>query len=393
MNIPSALNSAVLTEDQRIATLKSYLRGGGVVFPAFTGESNNHIHTIYSFSPYTPVMAALNARLAGLSAAGSVDHDSYAAASEMRRASALLGLDCVTGFEVRASLRHTEFADRKINSPDSKGVVYMTVQGVPAKAAEKVNAFLKPIREARAKRNRKMTAVLNSLLEGTGTDSFEYEKDIVPLSQAAKGGSVTERHILYALALRVIARVGKGEPLLAFLSDTLGLKVSGKNAQYLADAANPFYAYDLLGVLKCSFIDRIYIQPDDEECPKAEKFFAFAKSIDAIPSYAYLGDVTESPTGDKKAEKFEDDFLDALFPRLKDFGFEGVTYMPPRNTMAQLARVHDLCVKYGFMEISGVDINSPRQSFNCPELLRPEFAHLVAATKRLAEHEREADRR
>jgi hypothetical protein len=40
------------------------------------------------------------------------------------------------------------------------------------------------------------------------------------------------------------------------------------------------------------------------------------------------------------------------------------------------------------MEISGVDINSSRQSFNCPEVLRGEFRHLVDTTWALIAHER-----
>ena len=40
------------------------------------------------------------------------------------------------------------------------------------------------------------------------------------------------------------------------------------------------------------------------------------------------------------------------------------------------------------MQISGVDINSPRQSFNCPELRRPEFSNLEEATWALVAHER-----
>lgn len=40
------------------------------------------------------------------------------------------------------------------------------------------------------------------------------------------------------------------------------------------------------------------------------------------------------------------------------------------------------------MQVSGVDINSPRQSFNCPELRRPEFANLGDATWALVAHER-----
>jgi len=43
------------------------------------------------------------------------------------------------------------------------------------------------------------------------------------------------------------------------------------------------------------------------------------------------------------------------------------------------------------MEISGVDINSPRQSFNYPIILRPEFAHLIEATWALIAHEKLAN--
>ena len=62
--------------------------------------------------------------------------------------------------------------------------------------------------------------------------------------------------------------------------------------------------------------------------------------------------------------------------------------MPPRNTREQLARVQALCRSHGLMEISGVDINSSRQSFHCPEILRPEFAHLNASTWALIAHEK-----
>jgi hypothetical protein len=39
------------------------------------------------------------------------------------------------------------------------------------------------------------------------------------------------------------------------------------------------------------------------------------------------------------------------------------------------------------MEISGVDINSSRQSFNCPEVLREDCRHLVDTTWALIAHE------
>jgi hypothetical protein len=62
--------------------------------------------------------------------------------------------------------------------------------------------------------------------------------------------------------------------------------------------------------------------------------------------------------------------------------------MPPRNTIAQLKRLQGLCCNRGFMEISGVDINSSRQSFNCPEVLQNEFSHLLDTTWALIAHER-----
>lgn len=98
--------------------------------------------------------------------------------------------------------------------------------------------------------------------------------------------------------------------------------------------------------------------------------------------------MTESPTGDKKAEKFEDDFLDELMPYLRGLGFRAVTYMPPRNTRPQLERIRAKCDEYGFMQISGVDINSSRQVFNCPEILDPLFANLITATWALIGHEK-----
>ena len=384
----TAINDAGLSREQRIEALKAFIDDGGLSgFPPCGRETNNHIHTIYSFSPYTPTQAALLARKAGLSVAGSVDHDSYAAAAEMREAASLLNLGCVTGFEVRVSFRHTPFAGRKINSPDSPGIAYMTVQGIRARETARVQAFLAPIVAERQKRNRRMVDTLNALI-APDIPPLSYDRDILPLSMAAEGGTVTERHILYALSCAFIEKWGKSERLPAALCQRFDLRLDAKITALLSDDANPYYAYDLLGALKSGFGDKIYIQPDEAECPRAETVTAFAASIDAFAAYAYLGDVAESPTGDKKSEKFEDAYLDELMPVLKELGYRAVAYMPPRNTKAQLMRVRALCAEYGFMEISGVDINSPRQTFNCPCLLDADFANLIDTTWALAKHEK-----
>jgi hypothetical protein len=62
--------------------------------------------------------------------------------------------------------------------------------------------------------------------------------------------------------------------------------------------------------------------------------------------------------------------------------------MPSRNTAEQLGRVMSLCEKYGFMQISGEDINQPRQSFICRQLGEPRYKHLIETTWALVGHEK-----
>ena len=394
-NYPSAINDPVLSREERLEALKNWEKSTGNRPCSETyGEINNHIHTIYSFSPYSPSMAALLARDCGLKAAGSVDHDSIAAAQEMVEASAVLGIGGCSGFEVRVSFKNDvngkpiPFARRKINNPDSEGFAYMTVQGIPNSAIKSAADFLVPIREERLKRTKAMALSANIVLKDAGFEEIDFDKDICGMSKYAEGGGITERHLLAAAARKILLRFPKGQQLTEGLKQKLGITVSAKTGSMLSDIDNPHYFYDMLGVLKTDFLPGIYIQPDENECIPAHKVTAFARSIAAIPAYAYLGDVGESPTGDKKAEKFEDDFIEELFAEISRFNFRAVAYMPPRNTSQQLANLRRLSREWGFMEISGVDINSSRQSFNCPEVLKDEFSHLLDTTWALIAHER-----
>ncbi|MDR0689147.1 MAG: PHP domain-containing protein [Spirochaetaceae bacterium] len=387
------VNDPRLPGEARLAALTD-LEGKKTEKITKTGEINNHIHTIYSFSPYTPCMAALKARDAGLEAAGSVDHDSIAAAEEMLAACAVLGIGGCVGFEVRVSFKTGPdgkpgpFADRKINNPDSAGLVYMTVQGIPRPALPLVSSFLKPLREERVLRTRVMTASVNDLFREAGLSPLDFEEDIWNRSKAAEGGGVTERHLLAAMAEKLIQTDGKGPALAEKLKTRFGLEPSPQIVGLLGERDNPHYLFDLIGALKSALLPRIFIQPNEKECIPAERVTEFARSIGAIPAYAYLGDVGESPTGDKRAEKFEDDYIEELFDELARRGYQAVTYMPPRNTREQLLRLQRFCRERGLMEISGVDINSSRQSFNCPEVLYPEFRHLTDTTWALIAHER-----
>src|SRR4030042_432113 len=299
-----------------------------------TEEVNNHVHTIYSFSPYSPSMASYLAWKAGLQAVGIMDHDSGSGCKELIEACKIMGIASTVGFELRVNFSGTIVEGRTLNNPDSKNIGYIAIHGIPDSKLPEAKKFLNPIQIARNKRNKTILAKLNYLIKSYGMGEIDFNKEVYKISQAEEGGSITERHILFAFAGKIIQKTGKGEKLISFLKDNLDLVFSEKIKKFLLDESNPFYLYDLLGILKSSFLDKIFIQPDYEECISVYEAVKFSNSINAISAYAYLGDVTDSPTGDKRAEKFEDDFLEELIPELKKIGFKAITYMPPRNTLS-----------------------------------------------------------
>ena len=353
--------------------------------PPVARDVNNHIHTTYSFSPYSPTAAVYFARAAGLCTCGLMDHDSIAGAEEFLAAAKAARMGATIGMECRVSFAQTPFGDRKLNNPDQKGVVYMALHGVPHDRAAELNALFAPYRERRNDRNRRMVAAINGMMGRYGV-TLDFEKDVLPLSNFAKGGSVTERHLSSALAYRLLDVVGRGDKLIRFIKEELKLPISGKIEGYLLDEDNPHMMYDLLGWIKSQLISRFYIDATDE-CPDVRELLALSERMGAIPAYAYLGDVGDSVTGDKRAQKFEDDFLDELIEYVAGLGYRAVTYMPSRNTKAQLRRLRGLCEKHGLFQISGEDINQPRQSFVCEAQRDPEFSNLYEATWALIAHE------
>ncbi len=351
--------------------------------PMVDAYINNHIHTTYSFSPYSPTAAVYAARMEGLCTAGIIDHDSISGAEEFLEAAKIIGMPVTIGMEARISMEGTRLEGRRTNNPDQEGVSYMTIQSVPHDKIGRLTEFFRPYRQARHDRNRKMVARINDLL----SLEIDYDRDVLPLSMAHEEGGVTERHLMYALAMRLMKEVGRGEPMVAKLT-SMGLSLSEKQKAQMLDMEYPFYAYDLLGILKGAFVPQIFI-PATDECPKLNDVVALCREVDAYLCYAYLGDVGDSVTGDKKAQKFEDDYLEDVFLCLEEEGVRAVTYMPTRNTPAQLDRLRALCRQYGMFEISGEDINTPRQSFVIRAMEDPKFANLIEATWKLIEHEKQ----
>ncbi len=379
INILNLLNAP--TKAERLANLKEVVKNTS--FPPMVPQYiNNHIHTTYSFSPYSPTAAVYAARMEGLCTAGIIDHDSISGAEEFLEAAKIVDMPVTIGMEARVSMAGTRLEGRRTNNPDQVGVSYMTIQGVPHNQIAVLTEFFKPYQAARHARNRKMIEKINELV-GVNLD---YDKDVLPLSMAAENGGVTERHLMYALALQLEKQVGRGEGMVKKLTE-LGMRLSEKQKALLLDTEYPFYAYDVLGMLKGTFVPKIFIDATDE-CPKLPDMVKLCRDVDAWLCYAYLGDVGDSVTGDKKAQKFEDDYLEDVFECLKEEGVKAVTYMPTRNTPAQLERLRKLCDDYGMFQISGEDINTPRQSFIIKAMEDPMFRNLIDATWKLIEHEK-----
>lgn len=379
INVLNKLNAP--TKEERLNNLKEVLKV--TTFPKAVKEYiNNHIHTTYSFSPYSPTAAVYAARMEGLCTAGIIDHDSISGAKEFLEAAEIIDMPVTIGMECRVSMAGTALENLRTNNPDQIGVSYMTIQGVPHDKIDRLTEFFEPYRQARHIRNRKMISKINELIDGI---SLDYDIDVLPLSEAKDGGGVTERHLMYALAKKLVTLVGKGESMVNKLGD-MGVTLLDKQKALMLNTEYAFYEYDLLGILKSAFVPKIYIDATDE-CPKLCDVVALCNEVDAFLCYAYLGDVVDSVTGDKKAQKFEDDYLDELFVCLKEQGVKALTYMPTRNTPEQLKRVRSLCEQYDMFQVSGEDINSPRQSFIIRAMENPMFSNLIDATWKLIEHE------
>ena len=78
----SSLNAK--SKEERLKNL-SILSKNLPTITANANYINNHVHTKYSFSPYSPTYAVYSAKLQGVSSVGIIDHDSFSGAEEFIR--------------------------------------------------------------------------------------------------------------------------------------------------------------------------------------------------------------------------------------------------------------------------------------------------------------------
>ncbi len=114
------LNSADRAERLEAAkALGEMIKKGEIVPEKGQDDVNNHIHTTYSFSPYSPSAAAYFGYMAGLSTVGIMDHDSVGGCAEFVEATEYLGVASTCGAECRVSVKDSPFLGKKIITPTS----------------------------------------------------------------------------------------------------------------------------------------------------------------------------------------------------------------------------------------------------------------------------------
>ena len=154
-NLIEKLNAP--TKEERLNALKELIKVETDKPIRRDNDANNHIHTIYSFSPYSPTKAAYMAYRSGLTSAGIMDHDSLSGVDEFKKACEMLGLGATCGVEARVKF------DRgfgKINFPDQNDSMYMAAHGIPMQNVQAFNDYLAPYRQKRYERDAKMCKLI-----------------------------------------------------------------------------------------------------------------------------------------------------------------------------------------------------------------------------------------
>lgn len=378
------MNTGKVAPEVRLSALRGYLESpeGKTAFPDANEDANINLRTIYSFSPYTPTMAAFMAKRQGLKVVGCADTYSVTGVPEMRSACEALRIGYVNGMELFVNFFDTPFKDKILNTSFSPGIVRMQISAIPSANLPKLRDFLIPIIESRHNRNRAMVENLNTFLENTGKDIMDpisYEKDILPLSKISEGGFVSQRHIICSLAIRLCEKYPNPDDLVFALKDDFQINITQEQNDRIQAPENPHLLHDLVDVLFEEFLPKIFVQPDDWECISADMATDFVHSIGGIPSYVYWGKKNNCP--------FEDDYLDDLFLYLKELGFVSVMFDPYFLTAEQFHRISILCKRHDFLPIVSHSVAGARESFSCPLFHRPEFSYLLDTIWALAAHE------
>ncbi len=326
--------------------------------PDESEKINLAIHTDYSFSPYSPSLAAYMACKNGLALAGISDHDTLSGAEEFKKATAIFGTEATYGVQLRVRVNFGK--PIKLNNFYENNLAFVSIRGIPYPSIKKLNKKLGGVRAARLARDREMTERLNARIKKFGM-SVDFEKDVLKNSCYKDGGTVTERHILYAFAKQIVQKYPTAEEIKTFLKEGVNVNTDSRFDLYLSDVKSSYFAYDLVDCIKNEI--RFFYVPASDAIELAEAV-SLAKEFGGLVTYSYLGNSVRNIDGEEKVFPMEDGNAEEIISFLASSGVDGIECVMPNMTDERLEIIDGLAEKYGMFVLPCCDINSPRQKFD-----------------------------
>ena len=244
----------------------------------------------------------------------------------------------------------------KSNDPDNPGRVYLCGKGVtriPAESSPEMQSLAR-MRAALERRNREITHKLDQLFrKRLGANGPTWE-NVVALTPR---GNATERHVAYAVLLRLRELAAqRGKPLAELVA-----ACSGAVAPAAGDDATLqiFLRAKLLKAGAPCFV------PEDADAfvsvPELRRIFL---AFGAIPTYPVLGNPILEGEND----------IPALLDRLEAAGFYAIEVIPHRNTRERLKEIVFTAQRRWWPVFNGTEHNTPEmRPMLDPFALDPEF--------------------
>ena len=342
------------TREQRIAALAELCAQLG---PRPRRGTNGHIHTSESFSVFrSPTEAVWQAAREGVAVLGINDHYTVAGHEEFRRACAVAGIAATFSLEAVAMDREAAESGLKLNDPDNPGRIYLCGKGVTRVPSESLPEMQSLARMCAAleRRNREITGKVFKLFrDRLGADGPTWE-DVVALTPR---GNATERHVAYAVLLRLRELAEKqGKPLAEIMTALCG-------------AASPAGGDDatLQIFLRAKLLKAgapCYVPEDAEAFVSVAELRRIFLAFGSIPTYPVLGNPVLA--GEQNIE--------ALLDRWEALGFYAVEVIPYRNTRERLEEIVFTAQRRWWPVFNGTEHNTPEtRPMLDPFALDPEF--------------------
>ena len=311
---------------------------------------NIQTHTTYSFSPYTPTMAAYMAYKFDLMVAGILDNYTVAGAKEFIKACRILNITYSVGVELRADFKEPE-------TPYSNVALF----GVAERYFKKLTAELAPFCSARRENVFSTVAAVNKKTAPHGI-KIDFDKDVKPLVHDV----LLSKYVYFALAEKLVSKFGEGERTRDFLIDSLKMELTETEKGLLSDRTNPYYVYDLANIIS----DNYTVFHTFKNYPSPETIVRIAHGVGAICSYEY---VIKRGKGKKTDEELIA-YNERLIAKLKKLKFDAVSFDPSKFSKEVLASFKKLLKDNKLLPFNLTRVEFPRRRFDCacadPELKR-----------------------